>query len=216
MKSSLMLCSVAALAALTVSCSSTTPSGRVDMNESHRFVGRENNVRVDAQMTSRSLGNNASVRIVYEIENFRDEPIALVAGRSDTSFDPATGVLTISLGAEIPPSESLLVDTIHPGERKSFSTVARSNVIVANHERSPRPRYVRVRVNFLGDLDPFGTVIGPSGMIAEGVSDELFPVWIERNEVVLTNSLPIDWGRDRSLPTAAASQSGSTRIGAPF
>jgi hypothetical protein len=215
MKSSLMLCSVAALAALTISCSSTAPSG-VDMNESHRFVGRENNVRVDAQMTSRSLGNNAAVRIVFEIENFRDEAIALVASRGETTFDPATGTLIISLGAEIPPAESLLVEMIHSGERKSFSTVVRSNVVVPNHERSPRPRYVRVRVNFLGDLDPFSAVIGPSGMIADGVSDELFPVWIERNEVVLTNSLPIDWGRDRSLPTASASQSGATRMDGRF
>ncbi|HEY5609633.1 MAG TPA: hypothetical protein VIL97_00385, partial [Thermoanaerobaculia bacterium] len=84
---------------LVASCSS---SSQVDLNESKRFLGRENDVRVDAQLFSDQIDNTSFVRVVYEVGNFRSNAIALALANTETDYDPATRTITLNIGCEIP------------------------------------------------------------------------------------------------------------------
>jgi len=65
-------------------------------------------------------------------------------------------------------------------------------------ETNPFHRYpnaLRIRLNFLGDAAPFVKLIGISERAVRDpvLAAELFPKWVEQNESVITNVLPMHW-----------------------
>ena len=189
---------------LVASCSS---SSQVDLNESKRFLGRENDVRVDAQLFSDQIDNTSFVRVVYEVGNFRSNAIALALANTETDYDPATRTITLNIGCEIP-GDAIVphLTKIESSERKTFSVGAKVNVLVptAAGPFANRPLYLRVKLHFLGEVEPFTTLltIPDRGVHDPQLADQLFFVWIEKKETVVTNTLPIRWGPD-SLATSA-------------
>lgn len=164
---------------------------RVDPHEARRFVGREDDVRVDAQLITPNLRPNGTVSVVFEIQNFRNEPIALDPSATSSEYDEQTGTATVIVGAEIPDAKKpnrLVV--VNSGEKKSFTTAARLSMplsaAVAAHRQ---PQLVQVKVNYLGDVKPFAALIASNGAKA---GDALFPQWVENNVAVVTNSVPFD------------------------
>jgi len=188
-------------------CASTA----VDMAEPRRIVGTENSVRVDAQVSADQVAPGSYIPITYEITNQRETAIAVAELLPDTTYDPDSHMFTVSIGSEVPGNELLpRLIAIAPGEKKSFSTLARVIYV-----RTPRQvdsqlgseaANFRLKLNFLGDTEPFRELIGIKEVAVTDpkLADALFPLWLERNEVVYTNAIPMRWSsKARDLPDAS-------------
>ena len=188
----------AAVALLFVAACASTP--KVDMKEPRRLVATDNDVRLDAQVKGDTLGPSTEVPIDYEVTNNRETAIAIAELIPDSTYDADTQTVTVSFGSEVP-GEQLLprLILIKPGEHKTFSSAARVNVPISELvEQNPFHRYpngLRIRLNFLGDASPFMKLVGISERAVHDpkLAAELFPKWVEQNESVITNVLPMRW-----------------------
>lgn len=176
----------------SAACSSTA----VNMAEPRRVVGTESAVRIDAEIND-EMRPGAPLAITYVITNQRPAAIAIADIIPETSFDRETRTLTVNIGAEVP-GEVMLprLVRIGPGEKKSFSTSARILSLIPAVSADPRAvnrTFLRLKVNFLGDTAPFTELIDiPERAVADKKrADELFASWLERNEVVYTNAVPV-------------------------
>jgi hypothetical protein len=184
----------------------------VDMDAPRRVVGTESAVRVDAEIRGDELRPGTPVPITYEITNNRDRPIAVADIVPETSYDAESQVVTVNIGSEVPGEQLLprLVE-IAPGEKKTFTTSARIAFLspASGGEGSPSPNLaygLRVKVNFLGDVEPFRELIGitQKAVSDKARADALFPIWLEKNEAVYTNAVPMRWrGREIAAPPDA-------------
>jgi hypothetical protein len=189
-------------------CNSTAPPapattpGKINMKEPRRMVGTENDVRVDAELYSEDMIQGSSIAIKYEITNQRATPILIADLVAQSNYDPDTRTVTIDIGSEIPGEELLpRLISIPSGERRAFSTGAHISIpILPNSPWTPKPRALQLRVNFLGDPAPFVKLVDiPERAVRDKkLADELFPKWIERNETVTTNALPMRWQGPRT------------------
>lgn len=168
-----------------------------ESTEPRRAVGTESGVRLDVEIFSEQLTTNASIPIKYEITNHRDKTILVADLIPEGGYDPETQTVTVNLGTEIP-GENFLprLIAIRPEERKSFSTAAHV-VIAANPVTpwTPHPNGVRVRLNFLENTAMFTPLIDiPEKAVHDPkLADALFQKWVESNETVVTNVLPMRW-----------------------
>lgn len=158
-----------------------------------RIVGTENNVRVDAEIIVDS--SLTSVIVKYDVTNGRTSPIAIADMVPDTSFDPESRLVTVSFGSEVP-GETLLPRLIglKAGEKRSFSATAPvAGLIRRDAPFGTRPADLRVRVNFLGDTTPFASLVDIPEKAVQNpeLADQLFLQWIELNETVTTNAIPL-------------------------
>ena len=175
-------------------------TAKVNMDEPRRVVGTESAVRVDAEITGDELSNGGRVAITYEITNQRANAIAIADLIPETSYDPETQTITVTIGSEVPGEQFLpRLIRIAPGEKKAFNTVARLAFILprpaSNH--TPPPAELRLKINFLGDTEGFQPLLEldeKTKLLADAkLADELFPVWLQRNEVVYTGTVPMRW-----------------------
>lgn len=189
-------------------CATTAANRQVDLKQPRRLLGTENGVRIDAEVWTEELGPASSIPLHYDITNERSEQIAIAELVPDSSYDADSGTVTISIGAEVPGQEFLpRLMTIAAGEKKTFTTVARVNLASAASGLTPRsrvPNSLAVKVNFLADARPFAQLIGiPERAVRDqGLATQLFSKWLELNEVVLTNSLPMRWAPQDGGKTA--------------
>jgi len=186
----------AALAAAFLFFSACASSGKVDMAEPRRVVGTESAVRIDAQISD-ELRPGSPVGITYQITNSRETAIAVADILPETTFDAESGTVTVGIGSEVPGQTTLpRLIRIAPGETKQFQTtasIARAIPVRPTNQRVPPRTLLRLKVNFLGDTQPFAELLDiPEKMVVDAKrADELFPVWLERNEVVYTNAVPV-------------------------
>ena len=209
------------LSALILTSCATSSSKPVDMTEPRRGVGTEALVRVDAEIWADQLTTNGSIPIKYDITNDRQATILVADLVPLATYDPDTQTVIVALGSEVPGMELLpRLIPILPGEKKSFSTAARVTILLPNAS-SPVMRFpnaLRVKLNFLGETKPFEKLVAMTEKAVHDpkLADELFPKWLEQNETVLTNALPMRWAGnaiDRGgLPPIDASTPASTRV----
>lgn len=171
-------------------------SSAVNMSEPRRVVGTESSVRLDAQISD-EVRPGAPLAIQYEITNDRPHAIAVADILPETSWDGETRMVTISIGSEVPGTTMLpRLIRIGPGEKRQFTTTASLARVVPSRSADPRATnstLLRVRLNFLADTEPFAELIGiPEKAVANARrADELFAAWLEQNEVVYTNAVPV-------------------------
>lgn len=161
------------------------------------MLGTENGVRIDVEIYSESLTTNSSIPIKYDITNTREKTILVADILPQGNYDPDTQTVTVNLGTEIPGQDDLpRLIAIRPQERKTFKTAA--HVVVAANPGtpwSPRPNGVRVRLNFLDESSPFSRLVEiPEKTVHDPkLAADLFQKWVDNNETVVTNTLPMRW-----------------------
>jgi hypothetical protein len=72
------------------------------------------------------------------------------------------------------------------------------------------PRYVQVKVNVLRDLKPFEELItqqqragqAQTAQVAQKLDDSLFEKWVESNDAIFLNSVPVRWEAARNSTSA--------------
>jgi len=207
------------LLAATTFCTTTVLAARIDMNDPRRALATDDDLRIDAQLADDSIGSGSSVNITFQVQNNTRQPVAIASKVTDSSYDPESQTLTVSIGAEIPNGPAMPhLSIVKAGEKRTFTTVAVVRVVMPS-VRSPfvaYPRYVQVKVNVLRDIAPFNELIAQQQNAAAQppLPDSLFETWVQNNDAIFLNSIPVHWkngrsnsdqnGADLSAPVAAA------------
>ena len=182
-------------AAIFAVCAAAANAASIDMNDPRRALGREDNVRVDAQLVQDTIASGSPIAITYQIQNLSPAPVAVADKVTDVTYDADSATITVAIGSEVPDSGALRrLVLIGPGEKKIFTTAATAYVNTPSN-RTPWtvvPRYVQVKVNILRDLAPFRALID-SRRANVTLSDEQFDQWLESNDTILLNSIPVRW-----------------------
>lgn len=193
MKARLFAATIAAVLATAAHAAS------IDMNDPLRSVGRENDVRVDAQLLSGTVSAGNPIGVTWQIQNFTDVTVAVATRVVDASYDEETRTITVSLGSEVPVDGKMpAMVLIKPGEKKVFSSAATPAINPrAARQGGMSPRYVQVKVSILRELAPFRALIDaqtPASKPQE-LSDALFEQWFESTDTIFLNALPVLWSQ---------------------
>jgi hypothetical protein len=202
---------IAVAVAVFLLISSTANAAGVDFKDPRRALGREDDIRVDAQMLQETLSPGSAISVTYQVENLTSAPIAIADKVAGASFDPDSLTITVSIGAEIPEGTAMPhLTTIPPGQKRAFRIGAAAQVLVAN-ARSPWarvPRFVQIVVNVLHDLKPFANLIDQQAKsaVAPPLPNDLFDTWVASVSSVELNVLPVRWSNERRGATAEMSR----------
>ena len=195
------------LAAIVLLHAAAAIADTIDMDDPRRTVGREGDVRIDAQLVQDTVSPGTPIGVAWQIQNFSKSPVAVADKVADATYDQDTRTITLSIGSEVPQDGKMPhVVTVAPGEKKVFRTGA-TPMLGATATRSPQagPRYVQVKVSILRDLAPFAKISA-----SQILSDELFDKWFEANDTIFLNAVPVRFSTRRSSNGfVAADQRGS-------
>ena len=182
--------SVALLATISVTTSAGAAS--IDMANPHRAVGREANIRVDAQLASDTVRGGAPVTFTYQIHNLSEATVAVADRMTDASFDEENRTIVIGVGSEVPPDGNMpAMVLVAPGEKKIFTAAATAGLRAAAMRSTMAivPRFVQVKVAILRDVRPYLDLI--ENRSRQRLSDELFEQWFESTDTIFLNSIPV-------------------------
>lgn len=196
MKSSRLFFALLA-AIVLIHAAAASAGSSIDMDDPRRVVGREDDVRVDAQLLQDTVAPGSPIGVTYQIQNLSAAPVAIADRVTTATYDADSRTITVAIGAEVPNDGRMPhVITIAPGEKKLFRTGATPALAGASIRASmAEPRYVQVKVSLLRDLAPFAQLIAsqPAAPHATGVmlTDSLFDQWFESNDTIFLNSVPV-------------------------
>lgn len=182
-------------------------AAKVDMKDPRRALGREDDIRVDAQLFQEQVASSTPLNVTYQVQNLTNAPIAIADKVVSVSYDEDARTITMSIGAEIPEETMPHLVVIPPGTKKTMTAGGVFNVAVANTRLAPVPQYVQVRVNVLRDLTAFRDLILQSSQATAPVTlpSALFDTWLDANDTILCNAVPVRWSATpgkNSLPSA--------------
>ena len=201
-----------AVAVLSILSTTASYAAHVDMNDPKRALGREDDIRIDAQLFEDTVASNGPINVVYQIQNLTRHYIAIADKVCDSSYDADSRTIIVSIGAEVPANTTMphLV-TIAPGEKKVFNAGAMARVLTPN-TRSPFasvPRFVQIKVNVLRDTAPFDALIEQQARAPQSpvpLPNELFDRWLDANDAIDLNAIPVQWTGPAKSPVASADQ----------
>src|SRR6185503_10601928 len=172
----------------------------IDMDDPRRTVGREDNVRVDAQLVQDTVTPGSPIGVTYQIENSSSTPIAIADKVSNASYDADSRTITVSIGSEVPSDGKMpRVVTVAPGEKKIFRTgVTPSLGAAATRSSLAPPRYVQIKVSILRNLAPFAQLIARQTGTAQTLPDDLYDRWFESNDTIFLNAVPVRFAARRN------------------
>jgi hypothetical protein len=197
--------------AVTLLSSAAARAAQVDFKDPRRALGREDDIKVDAEMVQDTLSPGTSIGITYQVENLTSSPIAIADKVTNASFDSDSQTITVSIGAEIPQGSAMPhLTTIAPGQKRSFRAGAIAQVVVPNLHGpwAHVPRSVQIIVNVLRDVGPFAKLIAmqANSSTAPPLPNDLFDAWVGSVSSVELNALPVHWTDARRVPTAESSR----------
>ncbi len=185
----------------------------IDLKDPRRAVAREDDLRIDAELTTDVISNN-SVGVTYQIENLSRDSVAVADKVVDSSFDAETRTITVSIGTEVPIDGSIPhMVIIGPGEKKVLRCGLLVNVNIPGSRSSASvPLLVRIQINVLRDLAPFATLIAGQDKdphVRQQLTADLIDQWMQRNDPILLNSIPVHWAPKRRGAITAESRGSS-------
>jgi len=189
---------IAVATAVFLLAASAARAAGVDFKDPRRALGREDDIKVDAQMLQETLSPGSAISVTYQVENLTPAPIAIADKVADASFDPDSQTITVSIGAEIPQGTTMPhLTTIAPGQTRTFRIGASAQVLVAN-ARSP---WAHV---------PFAKLIAQQreSAAAPQLPNDLFDTWVASVSSVELNVLPVRWSNEQHGTTAEMGRSG--------
>lgn len=174
------------------------------MDDPRRVVGREDDVRIDAQLVQDTVSPGSPVGITWQLQNFTRTPVAVAHKVMAASYDTETRTITLSVGAEVPADGNMpQMVVIAPGEKKVFRAGATPSYnAAAMRAGGALPGYVQVKVSIIRDIMPFATT--PFG---QRLTDAQFDQWFEANDTIFLNTVPVSFSPRRNLFDAAADTS---------
>ena len=190
-------------------------AARVDMKDPRRALAREDNIRIDAQLLQDTLQPNGPIRVTYQIENLSGSAVAIADRISDVDFNPDDVTLTLTIGTEALTMKTLphLV-VIMPGEKKTLRSGGTVHGVLNSHGPfAVVPHSVLIRVNVLRDVAAFQQAIAaqqqPNAVVA--VTNDMFDRWIDSNDSIELNTLPVRWSAEPSNDSVAGADSAGPR-----
>jgi len=186
-------------------------AARIDFNDPRRALGREDDIRIDAQLLQDTISANSAITVTYQIENLSKSTVAIADKESDVSYDYETRTVTLSIGAEVPTGTAMpRLSLIRPGEKRVFAAGGTVHVILPQ-TRSPWtavPQFVQIKVNVLKDVAPFTELIAlqQRSPVSLTLPNEMFDTWVNSVDAVFLNAIPVRWNAAPS-PMAAADAS---------
>jgi hypothetical protein len=205
MKSSLMVVALMLTAASAL-------AAHVDMKDPRRALGRDDDVRIDAQLLQDTLQPNGPIAVTYQVENLSNAPIAIADRLSDVDFNPDDVTITLTIGTEALSTKTLphLV-VIAPGEKKTFKAGGTVHgVLNAHGPFAVVPHRVAIRVNVLRDISVFRQAIAaqqqPNAVVA--VTNDMFDHWMDSNDSIELNALPVRWSAEPTHESIAGADEG--------
>jgi hypothetical protein len=189
MRSSRLFFALLAAIAL-IHAAAATAATSINMDDPRRVVGREDDVRVDAQLIQDTVSPGSVIGVTYQIQNLSKNPVAVADKVMTASYDTDTQTITLAIGAEVPVDGSMPhVVVIAPGDKKVLRAGAVPQYSAAAlRARGRTPRFVQVKVSILRDLVPFASV--PYGST---LSDAQFEEWFESNDSIFLNTVPVSF-----------------------
>ena len=172
----------------------------IDMNDPRRTVGREDDVRIDAQLIQDTVSPRSPIGVMFQIENSSTAPVAVADKVTDASYDADTRTITVSIGSEVPPAGKMpRISMVAPGEKKLFRAGATPalGAAAARATMAP-PRYVQIKVSILRNLAPFAQLIARQTRTEQTLPDDLFDRWLDSNDTILLNAVPVRFAPRRS------------------
>ncbi len=195
MKSSKLFLALIASIALLHAAAATAAS--IDMDDPRRALGREGDVRIDAQLVRDTVSPGVPIGITYQIQNLSQSPVAVASKVSDASYDEDTRTITLAVGSEVPPDGNMpQMVLIAPGEKKILQSAATPMLKPAATRAAfaATPRFVQVKVAIMRNVQPFVALIQKQdGRTKRRLSDDLFEKWFECNDTIFLNSIPVEY-----------------------
>ena len=189
-------------------------AAHVDFKDPRRALGREGNVRIDAELAQDTVSANSPLNVTYQVENLTNSTIAIADKVGDAAFDIDSRTITLSLGAEVPtgPNMPHLV-TVNPGEKRVLTggALLHINVPTMRTPWTAIPKYVQIKVTVLRDVTPFARLIEQQNrtMAPVPLPNDMFDRWVESADSVLLNSIPVYWKGESRRGTAESDQPSS-------
>ena len=190
------------LIAATALVTTTALAARVDMKDPRRALALEDDLRIDAQLADDQIGSGSTVNVTFQVQNNSSHPVAIATKVTDSSYDADSQTVTIAIGSEIPNGATMphLV-VVKPAETRTFTAAAAVHVVMPT-VRSPfvaYPRYLQVQINVLRDIAPFADLIAQQREMSQPpLPDTLFETWVQSNDAIFLNSIPVHWRNSRS------------------
>lgn len=205
--------SIAVVVAVMLFTSAAARAAHVDFKDPRRALGREDNIKVDAELTQDTISAGAPVSVTYQVENLTESPIAIADKVMSATFDPDSQTITLTIGAEIPAGEAMPhLTTIAPGQKRSFRAGAAARIALANTHGpfAQVPRFVQIIVNVMRDISSFANLIAMQARSASAptLPNSLFDQWVASVSSVELNTLPVRWTERRSGPTEESNRPG--------
>jgi hypothetical protein len=186
---------LALVAVITLLHAAAASAASIDMDDPRRSLGREGDVRIDAQLVRDTVTPGIPIGVTYQIQNLSTTDVAIATKVTGASYDEETRTITVSVGSEVPQDGNMPhMIVIAPGETRVLQMAATPalRVAAARPSFSSAPRFVQVKVAILRDVQPFENLIrNQNGRTKQRLSDELFEKWFESNDTIFLNSVPV-------------------------
>lgn len=176
----------------------------IDMTDPRRALARDDDVRIDAVLVEDTVSSGSPVGVTYQVENLSSHSIAIADKVCDISYDIDSRTITLSFGSDVPKDGQMPhLTLIAPGQKKTLTGGAILHVAAASTTRSvfaSIPQYVEIAVNVLREVAPFEQLIAEQDHAARALSltDKQFDQWLESNDTILLNAIPVHYSAPRT------------------